>query len=290
MDAVGINTALNYTSTVSDADADETVLNAILGDTTGVVTASLAGAAVDLNSALANGAATDMLTLTLTGVPTDIADIYALNGKTSVDVGAGAVGTITSAGTTTIDLTATGIIWKSGINVTGTTGNDSITATGGNDTITGGAGNDTITGGEGADVITGGLGADTFVFTNKAAADSISDFTVAQGDVLSFDISALGLNAADFVAGAVTVVTVAQIEALAADGATNHIIVDTAAHIAAYTNAGTEFAGAALAIATDTGQVMYDTDANFETGTVVVGTVTAAQAAQILAGNLSLIA
>lgn len=157
--------------------------------------------------------------------------------------------------------------------------------------IIGGAGNDTIIGGAGADVITGGLGADTFVFTNATPADNtISDFTVAQGDVLSFDISTLGLNAADFVAGAVTVVTVAQIEALAAGGAANHIIVDTAAHIAAYTNADTKFAGAALAIATDTGDVSYDANANFQAGAVVVGTVTAAQAALIAAGNLSLIA
>ena len=54
-DAAGIATATNYSATISDADADEVKLNAVLGDKTGVVTASLAGVAAALNAALSKG-------------------------------------------------------------------------------------------------------------------------------------------------------------------------------------------------------------------------------------------
>ncbi|MEL7969112.1 hypothetical protein AAG587_22340 [Vreelandella neptunia] len=150
VNAAGITTAANYAATVSDADADDTVLNAILGDTSGIVTANLAGEAAALNAALTNGNASDALTITLDNVSTDIADISALKGKTSVDVGAGSVVTITSAATTTIDLTAAGVTWASGIKVTGTGGADTIIGTRGTDTIIGGAGDDTLNGGSDA--------------------------------------------------------------------------------------------------------------------------------------------
>lgn len=86
-----------------------------------------------------------------------------------------------------------------------TSGTDTIVINGstGANTIKGTSYADIITGGGDADNLTGGLGADTFVFTDNATADTIVDFTVAQNDVLSFDISALSLNALDFVAGSV---------------------------------------------------------------------------------------
>lgn len=63
----------------------------------------------------------------------------------------------------------------------------------GNDIISGQSGNDILIGGAGRDVIKGGKGRDTFVFDNipssSADCDKILDFTVRDGDMLSFDIS-----------------------------------------------------------------------------------------------------
>jgi len=58
---------------------------------------------------------------------------------------------------------------------------------GGNDFLIGGSGNDVLVGGAGFDQLTGNAGADHFVLTNGDGPDVITDFTVAQGDVL--DIS-----------------------------------------------------------------------------------------------------
>ena len=57
------------------------------------------------------------------------------------------------------------------------------------DTLSGGTGNDKLTGGADADNLTGGTGADKFVLNTTASADTITDYSSSQGDVL--DISAL---------------------------------------------------------------------------------------------------
>ena len=187
LSALGGDNAATIAGAISAAN-----VNTIAGATSGVVTAMITnGTATALNAALTSGAATDALTLTLTDLPTDIADIYALNGKTSVSVGAGAVGTITSVSTTNIDLTQTGITWKSGINVTGTANNDSIIATGGNDTLSGGAGADSLVGGAGNDILTGGAGADLFNLTGINAAadrDTVMDFSFGDEDRVGLHI------------------------------------------------------------------------------------------------------
>ncbi|MCD6527108.1 MAG: type I secretion C-terminal target domain-containing protein, partial [Desulfuromonas sp.] len=54
----------------------------------------------------------------------------------------------------------------------------------GNDTLTGDSGNDILVGGEGDDELTGGLGADTFIFASGEGIDTITDFSVMEGDVL----------------------------------------------------------------------------------------------------------
>ncbi|MDX1391411.1 MAG: tandem-95 repeat protein, partial [Rheinheimera sp.] len=71
-------------------------------------------------------------------------------------------------------------------------GNDYIDGGSGNDTITGGAGNDILLGGSGNDILTGGAGADVFAWrlgeqgtSTSAAVDRITDFNLAQGDVLN---------------------------------------------------------------------------------------------------------
>ncbi|NCX63531.1 MAG: hypothetical protein EBW84_12595, partial [Betaproteobacteria bacterium] len=78
VDAAGIATATNYSATISDADADEGKLNAVLGDTTGVVTASLAGVAAALNAALSNGSSGDALSIKLDAGAAAAADLTGL--------------------------------------------------------------------------------------------------------------------------------------------------------------------------------------------------------------------
>ena len=103
-------------------------------------------------------------------------------------------------------------------NAKGGSGNDTIKGNSaanylfgfdGDDTIDGGAGNDQLEGGRGADNLTGGKGADTFIFASPldGKADTITDFSFSEGDVLQLDhniFTALekGTLAADqFVAG-----------------------------------------------------------------------------------------
>lgn len=64
-----------------------------------------------------------------------------------------------------------------------------IIGTGGNDILTGSNGNDTLIGGAGDDTLTGGLGKDTFLFTNQGV-DTITDFSVSDGDILGIKSSA----------------------------------------------------------------------------------------------------
>jgi Ca2+-binding RTX toxin-like protein len=60
------------------------------------------------------------------------------------------------------------------VNLTGTSGNDTLVTGANNDSINGGAGNDNITGGAGADSLTGGGGNDTFVLTTTSSVASSS--------------------------------------------------------------------------------------------------------------------
>ena len=79
-------------------------------------------------------------------------------------------------------------------NLTGTANADVINGLAGNDTLNGLAGNDTLSGDAGNDILTGGLGVDKFIYNTNAAftttalgVDSITDFTIAQGDLIVLD-------------------------------------------------------------------------------------------------------
>ncbi len=81
----------------------------------------------------------------------------------------------------------------------GNAGNNALNGGAGNDTISGGAGNDRMAGSTDADWMTGGEGADHFIFSASsdstakvAGRDSISDFSLAQHDLL--DLSAIDAN------------------------------------------------------------------------------------------------
>ena len=73
--------------------------------------------------------------------------------------------------------------------IDGGEGNDLLLGDAGADTIAGGEGNDTIVGGSGDDLLTGGAGDDTFLFTEGAGNDTITDFDAADDQI---DLSLLG--------------------------------------------------------------------------------------------------
>lgn len=71
--------------------------------------------------------------------------------------------------------------------INGGSKNDWICGLAGNDTILGRAGNDTLIGGQGNDTLTGGNNADSFKFILPTDGnDTITDFSVSQGDKLVF--------------------------------------------------------------------------------------------------------
>lgn len=79
----------------------------------------------------------------------------------------------------------------------GSAGADKLFGEGGADQLSGGGGADVLTGGRAKDILSGGAGADRFVFAavadfggkTRSTADSISDFSHAQGDRI--DLSAI---------------------------------------------------------------------------------------------------
>jgi len=176
-------------------------------------------------------------------------------------------------------------------------GGQTFTGSAGADAVTGGSGADDITGGDGADTIIGGAGHDTIHLADSdnaidtvvidsasnANADTISGFASGE-DVLDISISGLGLNGADYSAGAATAITAAGAAALGAASWSNYIVVDTAANIAALVTTGAS--GAVLAFATDTGNISRDADGNFSAGAVIIGTATGAS----VAGDFAIVA
>lgn len=80
--------------------------------------------------------------------------------------------------------------------ITGNGGNNALYGLAGNDTLKGGAGNDILVGGIGNDILQGGDGADVFVILPESVilsgspgaptpeSDTISDFSIAQGDTI----------------------------------------------------------------------------------------------------------
>ncbi|BDI16389.1 hypothetical protein ANSO36C_21910 [Nostoc cf. commune SO-36] len=61
-------------------------------------------------------------------------------------------------------------------------GNDSLIGGNGQDLLVGGAGNDFLNGGKGDDNLTGGTGSDIFVVEKAAGRDTITDFSLGEGD------------------------------------------------------------------------------------------------------------
>jgi Ca2+-binding RTX toxin-like protein len=71
--------------------------------------------------------------------------------------------------------------------------NDSLLGGDGNDSLLGGSNNDTLIGGDGNDTLTGAGGVDRFVYNNSnEGADSITDFTITDGDVIVLSSGGFG--------------------------------------------------------------------------------------------------
>ena len=72
-------------------------------------------------------------------------------------------------------------------------GNDSLNGGNGDDSLNGGNGDDILNGLSGSDTLTGGAGADRFAYTaNNQGVDTITDFTIADGDLLAFTSAQFG--------------------------------------------------------------------------------------------------
>ena len=91
--------------------------------------------------------------------------------------------------------------------VSGGDGNDTVYGGKDNDTLLGDAGNDRLSGDLGNDQLTGGAGADQFVFRAGAGADTVTDFSLAQGDKV---LLATGTAYTNAVVGGNVVITVAD--------------------------------------------------------------------------------
>jgi Ca2+-binding RTX toxin-like protein len=75
----------------------------------------------------------------------------------------------------------------------GDTENDSLLGGTGDDSLDGGGQNDTLIGGDGNDTLTGGGGVDRFVYNNSnEGVDSITDFTITDGDVIVLSSGGFG--------------------------------------------------------------------------------------------------
>lgn len=70
--------------------------------------------------------------------------------------------------------------------VEGEGGNDRLWGSDADETLLGGAGDDVLFGGAGRNVLAGGVGADEFQFTHSSTNDTVTDFSIADGDSFTF--------------------------------------------------------------------------------------------------------
>ena len=125
----------------------------------------------------------------------------------------------------------------------------------------GGSGDDVIQGGVGDDMIQGGAGADQFIY--KAVdmlrgSDQINDFNAAEGDSIVLSNSLLGLDEGTVL----EFVSTSQIKDEGAVNVDQSMIVDTMGNILSLgvpTNAR-------LAYATDTGDLLFDSNGDWSQG------------------------
>ncbi|MBL4790503.1 MAG: hypothetical protein JKY60_16160 [Kordiimonadaceae bacterium] len=89
--------------------------------------------------------------------------------------------------------------------VTGGTGDDELFGGSGDDTVSGGAGDDDVFGGPGNDILSGGTGSDRFGFPAGTGDDQITDFSVAEDELLLANTNTDFTDAASVAAAAANV-------------------------------------------------------------------------------------
>lgn len=129
----------------------------------------------------------------------------ALTGSTAADILRGGEGADTVSGGAGDDSHLNGN--QGADSVSGGDGNDTVYGGKDNDTLSGDAGNDRLSGDLGNDQLTGGAGADQFVIRAGGGADTVTDFSLAQGDRILLAAGATQTNA---VVGGNLVITVAD--------------------------------------------------------------------------------
>jgi hypothetical protein len=169
---------------------------------------------------------TDINAIAVTGTGTDVTiNASAVSGQAIAVKGSAATQNLKLTGTSNADTIDLSKLTDGADLTTAIYGND------GDDTITGSLMADTITGGAGADTLTGGAGKDTFVFSGVTTAlngaDIITDFSVADGDIL--DVGALS----NTITG--TAIDLATAAALAKEG-TSIAVADTKTYVAKVAN------------------------------------------------------
>jgi Ca2+-binding RTX toxin-like protein len=200
-------------------------------------------------------------------------------------------------------------------------GSDVLDGSAGNDTLNGGAGADQIYGARGNDTLTGGADNDTFHFgsadaapTDLSAADSgvdtITDF--AANDVLSFNISALGMTnnvalvkLATLSSGGGTLTSLAN---TATAGDVDVVILLNTTGFASYADARAELNATPAAITDNSGSaivlwyssvdtkihIMHDTDISAGAGTGteigIIGNSTSAMLSTLVGANFTSVA
>ena len=139
-------------------------------------------------------------------------------------------------------------------------GNDSLSGAGGgdglyggdgDDNLDGGEGNDILEGGNGNDLLDGGAGTDTFVFAEfgDTNADTISDYSLSDGDIIRLIGSVFGL-ATMGVASSLSAVF--QDDGVNTQGGDDFLVWDTSEHTL-YFDADANGAGAGAEIASLSG-------------------------------------
>lgn len=123
-------------------------------------------------------------------------DVYVVDDAldTTVEAASGGVDTVESSITWTLSAEVEQLL-LTGTSATNGTGNaldNRITGNAQANTLTGNAGNDTLDGAGGNDTLVGGGAADTFVFAAGSGTDTISDFSVAEGDRVQIALAVNG--------------------------------------------------------------------------------------------------
>ena len=110
------------------------------------------------------------------------------------------------------------------------TGNVNGTGNALSNVLVGNAGKNTLDGGTGHDTLTGGAGADVFLFGANSGADTITDFSAAQGDKINVNAYTHGTAHAAFIThvGADTIITLSTGNVITVTGAS---VADVSSHM-----------------------------------------------------------